>query len=109
MNLGDEIMKKIQVEKERCIGCGACVNIASNTFDFDEEGKSEVLSNEYLEDEVVQLAIESCPTSAISIIDVEEQESINDDTESLDEECCDCEACHCEHCDCSMIEEDEAA
>ncbi len=102
-------MKKIQVEKERCIGCGACVNIASNTFDFDEEGKSEVLSNEHLEDEVVQLAIESCPTIAISIIDVEEQESINDDTESLDEECCDCEACHCEHCDCSMTEEDEAA
>ncbi len=100
-------MKKIEVEKERCIGCGACVNIASETFDFDEEGKSTVLSNEHLEDEVVQLAIESCPTSAISIVDVEEQESISDSAE--EDECCDCKECHCEHCDCSMDEEDEAA
>jgi ferredoxin len=108
MILGVMKMKKIEVEKERCIGCGACVNIASETFDFDEEGKSTVLSNEHLGEEVVQLAIESCPTSAISIVDVEEQEFTSDSAEELEEDCCACEECHCEHCDCSMDEEEAA-
>ncbi len=117
MILGDEKMKKIQVEKERCIGCGACVNIASDTFYFDEEGKSEVLTNEHIEEEAVQLAIESCPTSAISIFESEKQNEMDEKIVPMtheqktedEEDCCDCETCLCEHCDCSIDEEEDAA
>ena len=33
-------MKKINVKKEQCIGCGACVAIDPDHFDFDDEGRS---------------------------------------------------------------------
>lgn len=31
-------MKKIIVDDEKCIGCGACVAIDSEHFDFNEDG-----------------------------------------------------------------------
>ena len=31
---------KVIVNKDKCIGCGACVAIAPQTLDFDEEGIS---------------------------------------------------------------------
>lgn len=58
-------MEKVNVAKEKCIGCGACVSIASNNFNFDDEGKSEVI-NETVTDETIE-AKESCPTDAIEI------------------------------------------
>ena len=31
---------KIKINKEKCIGCGSCVSIAPETFDFDDDGKA---------------------------------------------------------------------
>lgn len=89
-------MEKLYVEKERCIGCGACVNIASDYFDFDDDGKSQVISNENIDSEVVNVAIESCPTGAIEIKE-------NDVCECEDCDCgedCHCDPCECENCHC---------
>lgn len=58
-------MKKLEVNKELCIGCGACVAIDSNHFDFDEDGLSEVINNEDIESEECLNAMSSCPTNAI--------------------------------------------
>ena len=33
-------MKKIKVNTEGCIGCGACVGLDPEHFDFNEEGLS---------------------------------------------------------------------
>lgn len=55
-----------KVEKERCIGCGACVGTCSDVFDFDDDGQAYVTNqpnNENVEKAVE--ALEGCPTSAI--------------------------------------------
>lgn len=59
-------MKKVKVDKEKCIGCGLCVAIAEKAFKLNEEGKVEVLAVEEEEEAKVQEAIESCAVGAIS-------------------------------------------
>ena len=59
-------MKKIVINHDACIGCGACVAIDPEHFAFSDEGLSEVISEEDTENSNVQNAMESCPTSAIS-------------------------------------------
>lgn len=58
-------MKKVVVDKDKCIGCGACVGIASDTFDFDDDGLSKVIDSNVTDE--AKDACESCPTDAISI------------------------------------------
>ena len=89
-------MEKIKVNEEQCIGCGACVAIDSEHFDFNDNGLSSVISNENLESANLQSAIESCPTGAISKC------SDNDDSCGCcsnctgDENCdCGCDNCNC--------------
>lgn len=71
-------MKKIRVNTESCIGCGACAAIASEVFDFDDNGyaiakednnKFDELSDELKE--MVMDAKEGCPTGAIVIEETE--------------------------------------
>lgn len=64
-------MKKIMVDKDKCIGCGACVAIADEAFEFNDEGFAQV-KDDFKFDEVdedlqndVMDALEGCPTSAI--------------------------------------------
>ncbi len=81
-------MKKLFVNKDACIGCGACVAIDSEHFDFDESGYSEVISEENIETENVKNAIASCPTSAINYVEEETDHACECDSQ--------CENCHCE-------------
>lgn len=79
-------MKELFVNKDACIGCGACVAIDPEHFDFSDEGLSNVINNDNIETEDAQNAISSCPTNAISYIDKNNN--------------CKCGNCHCEKCDC---------
>ena len=81
-------MKKLIV-KDGCIGCGACVAIDSEHFDFNDEGLSNVISNENIETDEVKNAIASCPVGVIKLVD--------------DDEHCSChEGCTCkENCNCT--------
>lgn len=81
-------MKKLFVNKEACIGCGACVAIDSEHFDFDESGYSEVISEENIETDNVKNAIASCPTNAINYVEEETEHTCECDSH--------CENCHCE-------------
>lgn len=69
---------KVKVNKDSCIGCGACAAICDEVFEINDEGLSEVKKTEEnkdleftpvkeeLQDEVRD-AVDSCPTGAIEI------------------------------------------
>jgi len=58
--------KKVVVDKNKCIGCGACVAIAGKSFRIGSDGKSEVLVGPGDSEKLIQQAIDSCPVGAIS-------------------------------------------
>ncbi len=60
-------MSKIVVNQDACIGCGACVGIDEEHFQFNDDGLSSVKTNENLDSENLKTTISACPTQAISI------------------------------------------
>ncbi len=59
-------MKKLEVDNSKCIRCGACYSMDDTHFAPDDEGASTVVSQDNIDDPIVDTAIESCPTGAIS-------------------------------------------
>lgn len=59
---------KVKVNRDACIGCGACAAICDNVFEIDDEGLSVVIKEDIdkEEEQEVRDAIEACPTAAIS-------------------------------------------
>ncbi len=56
-----------KVDKDKCIGCSLCPSIAAGTFKMNDEiGKAEVSNPVGDDTEMIQMAIDSCPTQAIS-------------------------------------------
>lgn len=55
-----------KVNKDRCIGCGACVGTANEVFDFDDDNLATVV-NQPTEENInnAKEALENCPTNAI--------------------------------------------
>lgn len=60
---------KVKVDKDSCIGCGACAAICPEVFDLDDDGLSEVKTEEVKNNNIddVKDAVDSCPTGAIKI------------------------------------------
>ncbi|MBR3898297.1 MAG: ferredoxin [Bacilli bacterium] len=58
-------MAKVEVDKEKCIGCGACTAVAPDVFEFDDDGLAKAVKNEINDD--VKNAAEGCPTEAITV------------------------------------------
>lgn len=87
-------MAKICVNEEQCIGCGACVAIDAEHFDFNENGLSSVINQENQDSANLKSAIESCPTGAISVGEC----NCSDD---CDCGCNDGKGCCCEDCNCN--------
>lgn len=58
-------MSKVEVDKNKCIGCGACTAIAPDVFEFDDDGLAKAVSNTVNDD--VKTAAEGCPTEAITV------------------------------------------
>ena len=56
---------KVQINKDVCIGCGSCVSIDPETFEFNDDGIAEVKTEEVSEG--AKEAAEACPVEAISI------------------------------------------
>ena len=59
-------MKTPKVDKNKCIGCGACVAICPDVFEL-KDGKSYVKNPAACEDCDCQAAADACPVEAISI------------------------------------------
>lgn len=64
-------MEKVTVDKEKCIGCGACVAMVGDVFEFGDDGLAQAIEStdlEKLSDDVkadLEDAIDGCPVSAI--------------------------------------------
>ena len=61
---------KVKVDKNLCIGCGACQAIEPSVFELEDDGLAKAIDkeiNEEVKENVID-AKEGCPTSAISEI-----------------------------------------
>ena len=66
-------MEKVKVNKDMCIGCGACTAICSDVFKFNDEGYAETIEgnndfdalDENTKNDVMD-ALEGCPVGAIT-------------------------------------------
>ena len=67
---------KVKVNKDACIGCGACVAICDEVFEINDEGLSEAKVEEVKEElqDEVRDAADSCPTGAIEVEEGQEDE-----------------------------------
>jgi len=59
--------KKVRIDRDACIGCGLCVSVMPEVFEFDDERKARVHTQpaEGVEVEVAN----DCPTGAIIVED----------------------------------------
>ena len=58
---------KLVVDKDICIGCGACQAICPDVFEIDDNGLATATTNE-INEEIVEDAVdakEGCPVNAI--------------------------------------------
>jgi len=63
---------KVIVDPKLCIGCGACVVIANDVFDLDQQkGVAVVVKQPTDNNNTINDAVESCPVSAIKISEEE--------------------------------------
>lgn len=62
---------KVTVNKDLCIGCGACQAIVPSVFELEDDGLAKAIDSNIdndLKEEVID-ALEGCPTSAISEVE----------------------------------------
>ncbi len=79
-------MKKVKVDDTACIRCGACMQIAPDVFCYGADGASSPKVDMVEDDNKAAIeAMESCPTSAITLEEAGE---------------CKCENCNCNPCTC---------
>lgn len=58
---------KVRIDKNLCIGCGACQAIEPSIFELEDDGLAKA-KDEEINDKIkdnVMAALEGCPTSAI--------------------------------------------
>jgi len=57
---------KIKIDKQKCLGCGVCINLCPEVFEL-KDGKSKIKEEVDLEKnkDCIKEAIDSCPVSAI--------------------------------------------
>ena len=67
---------KVKVNKDACIGCGACAAICDEVFEINDEGLSEAKVEEVKEElqDEVRDAADSCPTGAIEVEEGQDEE-----------------------------------
>ena len=68
---------KVKVNKDVCIGCGACTAIAQNIFEIGDDGLAETINPENIEEKVKDIpaddkddvldAADGCPVGAIEV------------------------------------------
>ena len=56
----------LNVDKNKCIGCGTCVSLCPKVFKIDDNGKAVVADEKGDTEENIRMAIDSCPVQAIS-------------------------------------------
>ncbi len=67
---------KIQIDRELCVGDGACVNEAPGTFEMDDESIAVVINADGNGADEILGAAQSCPVDAIQLTDAATGEKI---------------------------------
>jgi ferredoxin len=63
------VKMNFKVDKDTCIGCGACINTCEEVFDYDDDGLAKVISNNITDESIIDSATDAmnaCPVGAIS-------------------------------------------
>lgn len=55
----------IKIDKQKCIGCGACTVNAPKTFKLGNDGKAQVIEPVGDDEATIKQAAEGCPVEAI--------------------------------------------
>ena len=63
-------MFKIELDKEKCIGCGTCAAVCPGNFEIKEDGKASPIKVEVEKLGCNKEAEENCPVGAIKITPV---------------------------------------
>jgi ferredoxin len=63
---------RVEVNRDRCMGTGACVFAAPGVFVLDSDGLATVVGEVEDGDRVVIDAVAECPTEALSLVPTEE-------------------------------------
>jgi len=56
---------RIRIDREKCVSAGNCVVTAPTAFVLDEERKARLIDPDSVDEDVLWLAAEMCPTEAI--------------------------------------------
>ncbi len=56
----------LKIDEEACIGCELCVQVCPDVFEMNSDGKSVVKLGVDENQDCIDEAIDSCPTSAIT-------------------------------------------
>lgn len=67
---------KIEIDRELCVGDGACADDAPDTFEMDDEDIAKVQDGEHDDAETILAAAQACPTEAIILYDAETGEKV---------------------------------
>ena len=59
---------RIEIDREVCMGSGNCLFWAPGVFDLDDEGIAIVVDPAGAPEEKIVLAVEGCPTRAITLV-----------------------------------------
>ena len=59
----------VNIDKNKCIGCGQCVSIAPEIFELGDDGKADIKDPKACEDnkESCKKAADECPVNAIEL------------------------------------------
>jgi len=59
-------MVKLAVDKEKCIGCGACAALCPDAFEMGSDGKSHVKNAKACAKCDCKASVDGCPVGAIT-------------------------------------------
>lgn len=59
---------RVEVDRERCLGTGACVFVAPGVFALDGDGLSTVVGEVAEGDQAVADAVAECPAEALRLV-----------------------------------------
>lgn len=58
---------EVTVDRDRCIGSGACVFAVPDVFDVDDSGRAVVIGPVTTDDQRVRDAVDNCPMDALHL------------------------------------------
>ncbi len=59
--------KKIVINEELCVGCGACASLCPEVFELQDDGKVKVINENGCKGCDCDLVVSSCPVGVIKI------------------------------------------